>query len=286
MNFIRLPSLKLSNRDGEATVPHEEVANSDGFDSKTNPEGLFLPFTWKHNHQSDVYPQIQTNTRDHQSYPSPLGLRLDPYPHQSYAQEMFSFETPPTQHRTSPSGRRRRRTPHSYASMIAQAILSSKDQKMALRDIYTWVQQRYPHLYETNETGWQNTIRHNLSLNRCFYKLPKSSEEKGRGKGKGGYWAVSLSQLNSTTFGRHLLDSGIVAGMEYWNGEEASTGTPSGDQQECFEGSEMLQAAPMATLQQHQIHLHRPALPLERPSTFDSTDNPTFHPPSLQHILN
>ncbi|ORZ09577.1 fork head domain-domain-containing protein, partial [Absidia repens] len=85
--------------------------------------------------------------------------------------------TPPTASNT----RRRRRPPHSYASMIAQAILTSQDQKMSLRDIYTWVQQRYPHLYESNETGWKNTIRHNLSLNRCFYKLPKSSHEKGRG---------------------------------------------------------------------------------------------------------
>jgi hypothetical protein len=285
MNFIRLPSLKLSNRDDEATMPHEEVPNSDRLADKTNPGDLFFPLTWKHNHhqppQSDIYPEMQMNTRDHQSYPSPLGLRIDPYPHQSYAQEMFSFETPPAQHRSSPSGRRRRRTPHSYASMIAQAILTSKDQKMSLRDIYTWVQQRYPHLYETNETGWQNTIRHNLSLNRCFYKLPKSTEEKGRGKGKGGYWAVSLSQLNSTTFGRHLLDSGIVAGMEYWNGDDSSS-TGTGDTQEGFAGTDMLQAAPMATLQQHQIHLHR-----RNPDRQSSlTHNPTFHPPSLQHILN
>lgn len=51
--------------------------------------------------------------------------------------------------------RKRRRPPHSYASLIAQAILTSRDQRLTLREIYEWVQTRYPHLYEANETGWQ-----------------------------------------------------------------------------------------------------------------------------------
>lgn len=54
--------------------------------------------------------------------------------------------------------RKRRRPPHSYASLIAQAILTSRDQRLTLREIYEWVQTRYPHLYEANETGWQVTI--------------------------------------------------------------------------------------------------------------------------------
>ncbi|KAI7897089.1 fork head domain-containing protein, partial [Mucor mucedo] len=96
------------------------------------------------------------------------------------------------------------RPPHSYASLIAQAILTSRDQRLTLREIYEWVQTRYPHLYEANETGWQNTIRHNLSLNRCFRKLPRLSQDSaGKGKGsKGGYWTVDLEQLNNTNFGR------------------------------------------------------------------------------------
>lgn len=53
--------------------------------------------------------------------------------------------------------RKRRRPPHSYASLIAQAILTSRDQRLTLREIYEWVQTRYPHLYEANETGWQVT---------------------------------------------------------------------------------------------------------------------------------
>ncbi|KAI8145292.1 the forkhead domain of the adipocyte transcription factor Freac-11, partial [Fennellomyces sp. T-0311] len=89
--------------------------------------------------------------------------------------------------------RKRRRPPHSYASLIAQAILTSPEQRLTLREIYEWIQTRYPNLYEANETGWQNTIRHNLSLNRCFMKLPRIQQDGNRNKGsKGGYWAVDI----------------------------------------------------------------------------------------------
>ncbi|KAI8339455.1 fork head domain-containing protein [Chlamydoabsidia padenii] len=115
--------------------------------------------------------------------------------------------------------RKRRRPPHSYASLIAQAILTSQEQKMTLREIYEWVQTRYPHLYEANETGWQNTIRHNLSLNRCFRKVARLQDNGKKGT-KGGYWTVDIDQLNNTSFGRQILDSGFLGSIEYWHQEQ------------------------------------------------------------------
>lgn len=68
----------------------------------------------------------------------------------------------------------------------------------------------------------QNTIRHNLSLNRCFRKLPRLSQDNtGKGKGsKGGYWTVDLEQLNNTNFGRQILDSGFLGNIEYWHQQQ------------------------------------------------------------------
>ncbi|KAI8333982.1 fork head domain-containing protein [Chlamydoabsidia padenii] len=281
MNFIRLPSLKSSHYNDESKS-HPDNPNSILSRSDNKSYDSFLPFVWKH------YQPPQTTIHDHPILPS-----------QSYAQEMFSYadmdKTPTSGNPSQKPPKRRRRSPHSYASMIAQAILTSKEQKMSLRDIYTWVQQRYPHLYETNETGWQYTIRHNLSLNRCFYKLPKATP--GRGKGKGGYWAVSLDQLNSTTFGKHLLDSGTISGFEYWQLDDMSVSTLSDDAFQTSPDSGLfLQAANLATLQQHQAHINqrrnvaRPSalsIPFKMDSTYDTTnDNPTFHPPALHHILN
>lgn len=76
-------------------------------------------------------------------------------PQEYYQQQQ---QTPPPSNgidRRNTTQRRRRRPPHSYASMIAQAILTSEGQKLTLRDIYEWVQTRYPHMYEANEPGWQ-----------------------------------------------------------------------------------------------------------------------------------
>ncbi|KAI7902139.1 fork head domain-containing protein, partial [Cokeromyces recurvatus] len=87
--------------------------------------------------------------------------------------------------------RKRRRPPFSYSSLIVQAILESENERMTLRDIYTWITKKYPALYNAEDTGWQNTIRHNLSLNRCFKKIPKSElTGNQQHRGKGGYWTI------------------------------------------------------------------------------------------------
>jgi hypothetical protein len=90
--------------------------------------------------------------------------------------------------------------------LIAQAILASPTQRLTLREIYQWLAQHYPTLYNLQDTDWQNTIRHNLSLNKCFVKVarePKSLKKKrneplDNSVGKGGYWTVDEEHLPST----------------------------------------------------------------------------------------
>ena len=80
-----------------------------------------------------------------------------------------------------------RKPPYSYASLIRLAILNSPGQKATLSDIYKWIQEQF--LYYKNQTnlGWKNSIRHNLSLNKCFMKVSRSRHDPG----KGCYWAIN-----------------------------------------------------------------------------------------------
>ncbi|KAI7858596.1 fork head domain-containing protein [Circinella umbellata] len=92
--------------------------------------------------------------------------------------------------------RRRRRPPFSYSSLIAQAILEAEQERMTLQEIYKWIKEKYPALYDVEDTGWQNTIRHNLSLNKCFKKIPKAELVNGSNcRGKGGYWTIDPNYI-------------------------------------------------------------------------------------------
>lgn len=74
----------------------------------------------------------------------------------------------------------------SYAALIGQAIYSSEDCKISLADIYTFIMKSYPY-YKKGDSGWQNSIRHNLSLNECFVKTARGADNPG----KGCLWAIA-----------------------------------------------------------------------------------------------
>lgn len=77
--------------------------------------------------------------------------------------------------------------PHwSYAALIGQAVFSTETRKISLADIYTFIMASYPY-YKKGDAGWQNSIRHNLSLNECFIKTARGTDNPG----KGCLWAIA-----------------------------------------------------------------------------------------------
>ncbi|KAM3553531.1 hypothetical protein ARSEF4850_006876 [Beauveria asiatica] len=70
---------------------------------------------------------------------------------------------------------------YSYAQMITQAILNAPDEKLNLNGIYTYIMDTYSYYRNQQAAGWQNSIRHNLSLNKSFDKVARSTDEPGKG---------------------------------------------------------------------------------------------------------
>ena len=70
-----------------------------------------------------------------------------------------------------------------------QAIESRTDKKQTLAGIYQYITDTYPYFGTQDPTGWQNSIRHNLSLNKNFKRVPRGPNEPG----KGAFWSIEPS---------------------------------------------------------------------------------------------
>lgn len=96
--------------------------------------------------------------------------------------------TSTTVERNSPSVRSTRRRgilknkpKMSYVSMIMLAINSVPERQLTLSQIYEYMKRRWSEAFDSHYVGWKNSVRHNLSLNDCFIKVPKGIGDSGKG---------------------------------------------------------------------------------------------------------
>ncbi|XP_035380087.1 checkpoint suppressor 1 isoform X1 [Electrophorus electricus] len=76
--------------------------------------------------------------------------------------------------------------PYSFSCLIFMAIEDAPSKRLPVKDIYGWILEHFPY-FASAPTGWKNSVRHNLSLNKCFKKVDK---DRSQSIGKGSLWSI------------------------------------------------------------------------------------------------
>ncbi|XP_066458066.1 forkhead box protein N4 [Eleutherodactylus coqui] len=80
---------------------------------------------------------------------------------------------------------------YSYSCLIAMALKNSKTGSLPVSEIYSFMKEHFPY-FKTAPDGWKNSVRHNLSLNKCFEKVENKLSGSSR---KGCLWALNPAKI-------------------------------------------------------------------------------------------
>ena len=129
----------------------KEPSNNNNHNNKELPR---IPVAMRH-------PYMITSVRQYRSDAQQLQLQ------QHIISESFVPVIPYSADRPA---RKRRRPPFSCSSLIIQAISTSETGQMTLQDIYKWILDKYPSLYNEEDTGWQvNENIKELRLKKLYF---------------------------------------------------------------------------------------------------------------------
>ncbi|KAJ3032480.1 transcription factor [Rhizophlyctis rosea] len=148
------------------------------------------------------------------------------------------------------------RPPLSYAALIAEAINSTPEGRITLKDMYGYISNKYP-FYGMDSPGWQNCLRHTLSLHKAFVKKRRTD------RGKGAWWSLDPDH-------EHLISPSSRRMREYEQQTDFdNVGQPNPDALEDTSDDGQDQQSPSTALT---------SVPL--PLDMDGHEQPQFHMPA------
>ncbi|EGP84992.1 unnamed protein product [Zymoseptoria tritici ST99CH_1A5] len=156
----------------------------------------------QHHMSSDIYSHHHMSSEADYSYKGPMkrgmveSAPLKPVVKKQRMSEDGSFDLPNPEDMPSLSDDGTK-PPHSYAELIGMAILRAPNRRLTLAQIYKWISDTFQ-FYKGSEGGWQNSIRHNLSLNKNFIKQERPKDDPG----KGNYWAIKPGEERAFLAGK------------------------------------------------------------------------------------
>ncbi|XP_033103689.1 forkhead box protein E4-like [Anneissia japonica] len=104
--------------------------------------------------------------------------------------------------RPRPDYMRRVKSPFSYIEMITFAIVSNPNTMMTLQNITNFMPKAFYCLRGGYE-GWKNSVRHTLSINDCFKKVPRHPD---RPSGKDNFWIMNEDCKHCKGMGKGWVD--------------------------------------------------------------------------------
>ena len=192
------PPLTIANLTNGTASPQTKRANNSA--NKLAKQASVVLAKEEINTESETRPQLQ-----HQQS-APAGLQSSNF---SYLKEREEFRTNCSI-----------KPPYSYSQLIILSMKESSHAKMTLQMIYDWIIENFSY-FKKADPAWQitfkNSIRHNLSLNKCFKKIARQKDEPG----KGGFWTLDPEfekQLNESSFSIRLSKSNENASSQQGNG--------------------------------------------------------------------
>uniref|UniRef100_A0A3B5M6A4 Forkhead box N1 n=1 Tax=Xiphophorus couchianus TaxID=32473 RepID=A0A3B5M6A4_9TELE len=80
---------------------------------------------------------------------------------------------------------------YSYSILIFMALKNSKTGSLPVSEIYSFMTEHFPY-FKNAPDGWKNSVRHNLSLNKCFEKVENKNGNTSR---KGCLWGLNPAKV-------------------------------------------------------------------------------------------